>query len=128
MIPDSKRTIVFDVDDTICFTPNRDYSKSYPDDEMVEGMRTLKESGWHIILMTARGMGRSNGDINSVREQVMNEIESFCETYDVPYDEIIIGKPFASYYVDDKALTPEVFRSRVSAIVREGSKPVELWG
>ena len=127
MISDSKRTIVFDVDDTILFTPDRDYSRSYPNEPVVEGIRSMKQAGWHIMLMTARGMGRSNGDIESVREEVMGEIERFCTKFDVPYDEIVIGKPWAAFYVDDKALTPEMFCDRLEEI-KESNKEVELWG
>jgi len=116
MIPDPKKTIVFDVDDTILTTVNRDYENSQPRGEVIQGMKTLKERGWTIILHTARGMGRSNGDIESVREEVIDEIEKFCDKYDVPFDEIQIGKPWAALYVDDKALTPEQFSKVVEAL------------
>jgi capsule biosynthesis phosphatase len=117
-IPDSKKTIVFDVDDTILTTLNRDYSNSKPKVEVIEGIRALKGSGWYIILQTARGMGRSNGDIESVREQVAQEITSFCEKFDVPYDELLLGKPWAAYYVDDKALRPEEFAAKYKEILK----------
>jgi capsule biosynthesis phosphatase len=120
MIPNNKKTIVFDVDDTILFTKDRDYANSYPNQPVVDGMRLLKSQGWYIILMTARGMGRSNGDIASVEKEVLWEIESFSSKYDVPYDQIILGKPWAAYYVDDKNLTPEQFCDKVAEIA-EGS-------
>jgi capsule biosynthesis phosphatase len=116
-IPDSKKTIVFDVDDTILTTVNRDYENSQPKMEVVRGIRALKDAGWYIILQTARGMGRSNGDIESVREQVTQEITSFCEKYDVPYDLLLIGKPWAAYYVDDKALRPEEFAAKYNDLI-----------
>ena len=109
MIPDPKKTIVFDVDDTILTTENRDYENSRPKMEVIVGMRAMKDAGWTVILNTARGMGRSNGDIESVRQEVIEEIEKFCTKYDVPYDTILIGKPWAACYVDDKAMTPTQF-------------------
>jgi hypothetical protein len=36
-IPDSKKTIVFDVDETILTTANRDYKNSQPKAEVIEG-------------------------------------------------------------------------------------------
>ena len=111
-IPDAKQTIVFDVDDTILTTKNRDYANSQPMMEVIEGMRALKEAGWYIILQTARGMGRSGGDIETVREEVTKEITSFCEKFDVPYDMLLLGKPWAAWYVDDKALRPEEFAAK----------------
>ena len=117
-IPDSKKTIVFDVDDTILTTVNRDYANSQPKAEVVEGLRELKKAGWYIILQTARGMGRSGGDIDSVREQVTHEITSFCEKFDVPYDMLLLGKPWAAYYVDDKAMRPEEFAAKYKELIK----------
>ena len=120
-------SIVFDVDDTILFTENRDYANSYPNEEVVKGIRRLKEKGWHITLMTARGMGRSNGDIETVREEVTSEIVKFCEKFDVPYDQLILGKPFSNYYVDDKALRPEEFVEKVDEMIAEFETPPTIW-
>lgn len=103
------KTMVIDVDDTILVTENRDYDNSVPVTPVVDKLREAKSLGWHIILFTARGMGRSNGNIGSVREEVYQEIESFCSRYNVPYDEIMLGKPWAAMYVDDKGLRPDEF-------------------
>jgi capsule biosynthesis phosphatase len=103
------RTMVIDVDDTILVTKNRDYSRSVPKMDVVFKLREAREKGWYIILFTARGMGRSNGDIESVREEVTREIESFCSRFCVPYDELMLGKPWAAMYVDDKGLRPDEF-------------------
>jgi capsule biosynthesis phosphatase len=108
-LPDPSRTAVFDVDDTILQTENRDYQNSVPIHEVIEGIRALHANGWTIILHTARGMGRSNGNIDSVADEVVAEIKSFCSRHAVPYDRIQIGKPWAALYVDDKAMTPSQF-------------------
>ncbi len=118
MLPDPKKTIVMDVDDTILTTVNRDYENSKPKLEVVEGMRKLKEAGWFIYLYTARGMGRSNGNIESVAEEVFAEIESFCKKYDVPYDVILVGKPYGAVYVDDKAMRPEEFAAKYKELLQ----------
>jgi len=117
-IPDSNKTAVVDVDGTILTTPGRDYSNSQPKMEVVKGLRELKKAGWYIILHTARGMGRSNGDIESVREQVTQEITSFCERFDVPYDELILGKPWAKIYIDDRGLRPEEFAAKYTEFLK----------
>jgi len=103
------RTMVIDVDDTILVTKNRDYARSMPKMDVVFKLREAHEKGWYIILYTARGMGRSNGNINSVREEVAQEIESFCSRFCVPYNELMLGKPWAAMYVDDKGLRPDEF-------------------
>ena len=109
MFSDPNKTIVFDVDDTILTTVNRDYDNSVPHMEIIRKIRQLKSDGWFIVFNTARGMGRSKGNIDSVYKQVYGEIESFLKKWDVPYDEIQLGKTWARHYVDDKALTPEQF-------------------
>ena len=116
-LPDPRRTAVFDVDDTILTTQNRDYENSRPKLEVVTGIRALKEAGWYIYLHTARGMGRSDGNIESVREEVIEEIEKFCRKFDVPYDEIQVGKPWGWLYVDDKAMRPEEFAAKYKELV-----------
>lgn len=109
MKEEAARTMVIDVDDTICVTFDRDYANSRPISYVISKLREAREKGWRIVLHTARGQGRSNGDIESVRDEVIAELTSFCERHDVPYDEIIIGKPWAAMYVDDKALRPNEF-------------------
>ena len=125
---DPTNVIVTDVDDTILFTENRDYENSRPNVPVVEGLRKLKDKGWKIILMSARGMGRSNGDISLVREEVIAEIEKFVEKYDIPCHEIVLGKPWASYYIDDKAIRPDEFVEKIDEIVKGEYAPFEIWG
>jgi capsule biosynthesis phosphatase len=101
--------ICFDVDDTLCVTKNRDYANSEPIEPMVARLREAKANGWRVVLYTARGQGRSNGQWETVAEEVKLEIAAFCQRHNVPYDEIIVGKPWAKWYVDDKALRPDEF-------------------
>lgn len=103
------KTLCVDVDDTICFTQNRDYERSVPNEPVIKKLREAREAGYTIILHTARGQGRSNNNISAVADEVMDEIESFCHRFDVPYDMIVIGKPLADAYIDDKAMRPDEF-------------------
>jgi capsule biosynthesis phosphatase len=116
-LPNPRYTIVFDVDDTILKTQNWDYENSRPKMEVIEGVRALKKAGWRIVLHTARGQGRSGGNIETVRDQVTKEIEDFCEKFQVPYDELILGKVWAHFYVDDRAMRPEEFAVKYQKII-----------
>ena len=120
--------IVTDVDDTILFTENRDYANSRPNVPVVEGLRKLEANGWKIVLMSARGMGRSDGNIELVRAEVLAEIERFVEKYDVPCHEIVLAKPFANYYIDDKALRPDEFVEKVDEMIEQFKEPPAVWG
>ena len=106
---DPKKTIVCDVDHTILFTTNRDYANSVPNLPVISKLKEARESGWRVVLYTARGMGRSGGNIELVKEEVVEEISSFCLKFSVPYDELVVGKPWGRLYVDDKAIRPDEF-------------------
>ena len=110
------KSIVFDLDDTICFTNHnyqdakQKYGNALPNNKIINGMRILKRQGFHIILLTARRMLTHNGDIEKIIEDVGKITTDWLERYDVPYDELIWGKPYSStYYVDDKAMNLEEF-------------------
>ena len=48
-------TLVIDIDDTICFTYNRDFENSKPNKEVIDKINELHDIGWKITLFTARG-------------------------------------------------------------------------
>mgnify|MGYP003111407697 FL=1 len=113
---DKKQTIVIDIDDTICHTNHnyqdakQKYGNALPNNKIINGMRILKRQGFHIILLTARRMLTHNGDIEKIIEDVGKITTDWLERYDVPYDELIWGKPYSgTYYVDDKAMNLEEF-------------------
>ena len=103
------KILCIDVDDTICFTENRDYTKSTPHQPVIDKIREAYDAGYEIILHTARGQGRSNNRIEAVASEVFQEIEDMCIRLNVPYDNIVLGKPLAIRYIDDKAMRPDEF-------------------
>lgn len=102
-------TIVCDVDDTLCFTVERDYANSTPNLPVIAKLQEAHQKGYRIVLHTARGQGRSQGLIASVAGEVILEIESLCYRFSIPYDQIVVGKEWAKWYVDDRALRPDEF-------------------
>jgi capsule biosynthesis phosphatase len=111
----STQTLVIDIDHTIC-TPNdaatntfEKYGNATPIPEMIESIRKAREKGYRIVLFTARRMATHDGDINKVIEDVGELTINWLKEHDVPYDELMFGKPNAVYYVDDKALRPDEF-------------------
>lgn len=112
----SLKSIVIDLDDTICF-PNHaasdthyKYRMALPNLPMIEAMHRAKSSGYHIIIHSARRMLTHGGDLNRILEDVGQVTRDWLAEYNVPYDELIFGKPYATtWYVDDKAMTPEQF-------------------
>lgn len=105
------KSIVFDLDDTICF-PNLEYTdtkqrygNAQPNGRVIAVMKKLKDDGYHIIIHSARRMVTHNGDIDKIKNDVGELTSDWLKFFGVPYDELIFGKPYAStYYVDDKAM------------------------
>jgi len=100
---------VFDIDGTICDTDGSDYENSLPKMERIEKINKLYDEGHTVIMLTARGMGRTD----------QNEIESYRLLYDFTFKQItgwgvhfhrlMLGKPAADYYIDDKAIKDSEF-------------------
>ena len=95
---------VFDIDGTLCTTTGSDYEKSTPYEGRIAKVNQLYEEGHTIIVLTARGMGRTN----------QNEMESYRLLYDftkrqleswgVQFHKLMLGKPAADFYIDDKGV------------------------
>nr|WP_284675659.1 capsular polysaccharide biosynthesis protein [Helicobacter colisuis] len=52
------------------------------------------------------------GDIEKIKANTLPQILAWLEKHAVPYDDIVIGKPwcgFDGFYVDDKAIRPSEF-------------------
>jgi hypothetical protein len=58
------------------------------------------------------------GDLDKIIEDVGCVTEKWLDDHKVPYDELIFGKPYSStYYVDDKAMTPEMLCQNVNKML-----------
>lgn len=101
-------TIIVDIDDTICFTHNRDFENSEPNKAVINKINELYAKGWEIILFTARG-AKSCITLEE-REKKYREItQRWLKKNNVKYTGLMFGKPNADYYVDDKNISIEEF-------------------
>ena len=98
-----KMRIVFDLDGVICELkkPSESYADVIPKNDVIEKMRELKEDGHYLIIHTGRHMRTCNGDVSKVIEKIGKITEDWLEKWNVPYDELIFGKPHADIYIDD---------------------------
>jgi len=94
--------ICVDLDKTLC--TGKPYVEAVPFEGAAEFLRNLKEDGHTIILYTARGMGRNNGDAGKAVADIGLITLKQLEEWGFVYDEIYFGKPAADFYIDDKAL------------------------
>ena len=112
----SNKRIIFDIDGTICPIKGADerYEDLVPDGEMVERMREYKAQGATIVLFTSRNMNSYQGNIGLINANTAKVLLAWLEKWDIPYDEIIYGKPWPGhegFYVDDRAVRPDEFLS-----------------
>ena len=110
----SKRYCV-DIDGTICSpTVGRDYHKAEPWKDRIKVLNKLYDEGNYIIYFTARAMGRfadlphSVASINA-KEVLFELTKQQLEEWGVKYNELIMGKPHADYFIDDKGVKDEDF-------------------
>jgi len=95
-----------DIDDTICKKPDDligDYDISIPIPERIEKINQLYDEGHTIKYFTARGMGRYNSTTLAQKmfyELTYNQLKS----WNCKFHQLIMGKPSADYYIDDKAI------------------------
>ena len=110
----SKRYCV-DIDGTICSpTVGRDYHKAEPWQDRIKVLNKLYDEGNYIIYFTARAMGRFADLPHSVASVKAKEVlfeltKQQLEEWGVKYNELIMGKPHADYFIDDKGVKDEDF-------------------
>jgi capsule biosynthesis phosphatase len=99
--------ICFDLDNTLVTYPKikGNYSSVEPIDNNIKMVRSLKNMGHTIIIHTARNMKTQNGNVAKVIQNIGRVTFDTLEKFDIPYDEIYFGKPYADFYIDDLAVS-----------------------
>lgn len=110
----SEYSFVFDIDGTICPIKEKDqrYEDLVPYKNVVQKLKEYKKDGAKIILFTSRNMNSYNGNIGMINKHTAKVLLEWLEKWDIPYDEIIYGKPWPGhkgFYVDDRSVRPDEF-------------------
>lgn len=122
-------SVIFDIDGTICPIKKVDenYEDLIPYNNMIEKIKELKNEGFKIILFTSRNMRTFNNDIIKINKYTRPILESWLKKWNIPYDELIIGKPWPGkngFYVDDKTIRPDELLkldlNNINKIIKEG--------
>lgn len=100
---------VIDIDGTICNTTNSDYENSKPIMSRIKKINKLYEEGNTIIYFTARGMGRSNNNIELSYENFYNITKLQLNKWNAKHTILLLGKPSGDYYIDDKSIEIKQF-------------------
>lgn len=97
--------ICIDLDGVICELRKEDekYEELKPVNGSVDKIKQLKQAGHYIIIYTARRMKTHNANTAKVIADIGKITLDWLEKYNIPYDEIMFGKPWADIYIDDNA-------------------------
>jgi capsule biosynthesis phosphatase len=117
-------SIIVDLDNTLSFKTNT-YENAEPNLLLIKKLIHYRKKKFKIIIFTSRNMRSFNKDIKKIKEISLPKIKRWLEKYQVPYDEIIVGKPWCGengFYIDDRALRPDEFVSLDDATIRSTLK------
>ena len=110
-----KRTLVVDIDKTICESPQgNDYSKCEPIEAVCAKLREENNKGTYIILYTSRNVRTFKGNVGLINKYTNIVLAEWLKNNNIPYDEIYFNKPWGFgdlNYIDDKFLSIEEFKS-----------------
>tara|TARA_B100001093_G_scaffold158253_2_gene150754 strand:+ start:6709 stop:8571 length:1863 start_codon:yes stop_codon:yes gene_type:complete len=101
-----KKRICFDLDNTLVTYPkiSGDYNTVEPISKNIKYLKYLKKKGNTIIIYTARRMRTHQGNNGKILADIGEVTFNTLKKYDIPFDEIYFGKPYADFYIDDLAI------------------------
>lgn len=108
------KKLVVDLDNTITLGDTKDYKNVSPNIELIKKLREYKNNGFEIVINTARNMKTYKGNVGKINIITLPLIIDWLDKHNVPYDEIIVGKPWCGtdgFYIDDRAVRPSEFES-----------------
>lgn len=104
---------VIDIDGTICdkdvCRKDADYDTSIPKMDRIAHINGLYDEGHYIKYFTARGMGTYHDDPKLAEARWLELTKLQLSIWNCKYHELIMGKPSADYYIDDKAVNSNDF-------------------
>lgn len=103
----------FDIDGTVCNNTWGKYEEAVPIDERISIVNRLYDEGNYITYFTARGMGTCKGDSFKAHEIWYNFTLRQLESWGCKFNQLILGKPNADYYIDDKGISDEDFFGKI---------------
>lgn len=102
-------TYVIDIDGTICTNTDGKYKEAQPFMDRIDKINQLYDEGHLIVFFTARGMKSLEGDVDSVYRIWYAFTQEQLKKWNVKYHALLMGKPSADYYIDDKGLNADDF-------------------
>jgi hypothetical protein len=98
---DDRLVYCFDIDGTICTNTYGDYEQAQPFAYRIAHVNALFDNGHTVKLFTARGTTTGIDWRDATTAQLAE--------WGVKYHELILGKPHADVFIDDKAIDSEQY-------------------
>ena len=102
--------VVVDLDNTIALhSPGLDYKDAAPNEPLIERLRELQSKSIPVVIHTSRGMRSREGNTDRIRLEVVPGILQWLKIHNVPFNELVVGKPWpgpSGLYIDDRAIRP----------------------
>lgn len=89
------------MDGTLCTNTEGDYEKALPLPNRISYVNRLYDHGNEITIFTARG-SETGIDWFELTERQL-------KTWGVKFNKLILGKPFAHHYIDDRGISDSDF-------------------
>lgn len=116
------KRLVIDLDDTITVHGSAaSYADKAPNPAVVERLREYKAAGFEIVIFSSRNMRTYEGAVGKINVHTLPVILDWLNRHEVPFDEVIVGKPWCGhdgFYVDDRAVRPSEFVSMTPDQIR----------
>lgn len=116
------KKLIVDLDGTITQADTNDYANVSPDLAVIKQLNHYKELGYTITIHTARNMRTFEGNVGKINIHTLPIISAWLEKHEVPFDEIIVGKPWCGhegFYIDDRSIRPSEFASMTAKEIEE---------
>jgi capsule biosynthesis phosphatase len=123
--PTETKRFVFDLDNTLVTFPTiaGDYSSVKPIPKTINYLRNLKKQGHHIIVYTARRMRTHGSNVGAILADIGEITMNTLKEFDIPYDELFFGKPYAHFYIDDLMINPKTNLNKELGFYMEDVEP-----
>ena len=123
--PTEKKRFVFDLDNTLVTFPTvkGDYTTVKPISKTINYLRNLKKEGHHIIIYTARRMRTHGSNVGAIIADIGEITINTLKEFDIPYDELFFGKPYAHFYIDDLMINPKTDLNKELGFYMEDVEP-----
>lgn len=127
--PARRLRICFDLDNTLVSHPGvvGDYESCSPIDRNVRFLRFMKEAGHYIIIHTSRPGRTCEGDRSAAIKDIGDLTKRQLDTFAIPYDELVFGKPHADMYVDGLAVLPQAGLEQQTGFYMESAVEPRSW-